>query len=131
MSQDADFDMIRVRLLSLARSRGIGDAQLQHFDPETGRFDWNIDWADNLNEIFKVNVATLQEAMKLFDLSTKKGDMLAQRAALVSGSVAAHSLKSFFEALMDDLHRASSDPAMGWPDFPDDYKIPEEYEKRD
>ncbi|WP_420993163.1 hypothetical protein ACKI2N_023550 [Cupriavidus sp. 30B13] len=122
-----NFEIFKSLLLDLAESKGITEDDLDGYDEARDEFNWHINWKRNLDDWFEMKMQRICDAIELYEAATKQGDLLAARAGLQDVRLATHDLMNFFDDIREDLIKISSDSRFGWPDFPDDYKIPEVY----
>ena len=111
---------IKYLLIELAKQNGLSETDLHA--------DWAIDYRENLDQEMQQELAWLVESMRLYRDAQKNNDMLAARSGILRASVRAAILRDFFDAISSDLQRAALH--FNWPDFPEDYKIPSQYNYR-
>ncbi|WP_213993643.1 hypothetical protein [Sodalis sp. dw_96] len=90
-----------------------------------GDKDLSIDTNLDLDRELEKQISCLQDAVVLLGKTRDAEDEIATQAALVFIRVYAMRLSNFFEDIKDDADLLNSIP--GWPEIPENYKIPEHY----
>ena len=80
---------------------------------------------NDLVQKYKRESEWLLESMRLFDAANKNSDSLAAASGLLGAAVRAGILRDFFDAISIDLFRVLKE--FDWPEFPENYKVPEKY----
>ncbi len=131
MSTKIDFTTIQKLIIEFAKMQGITLEQMQNsWNVETEDLDWKVDYRNDLQQEYMKDIFFLQESIHLHKQAIQKGDLLTARSGLLGAAIAAQNLSGFFDALKEDLDKIylHDTPTFTWPEFPEDYTIPEHYD---
>lgn len=125
-----NMDLNRIKLLiqALARSHGLTEDDLNHYNEAEDDNDWHMSWKHNQAELFNKRMKRLEAAIDLYDAAVAKNDKLAAKAGLIHAGIQLQNLASFFDGMTHDVKKAYGDPRFDWPQFPEDqWRVPPEY----
>lgn len=131
MTSEIDLNKIKSLILAFTEVRGINIDEVWEADFEkwnndpTVEFQWQNDYKRNWQDDFLRDLRGLQEAMRLFEEAISQGDMVTARCAILDADLRSDSLASDFKRMANDF--TTMRRTSGWPEIPEDYKIPEHY----
>ena len=115
-----EFNEIKRFIIEQAEKNGVSASRLNE--------EWSLDYSVDFNGKFEREIFFLSECMKLIELAKAKNDLLATKAAILIAGVRVGMLASFFESMDSDLSRVLRE--FEWPEFPENYRIPDFYNYR-
>ncbi len=123
-----DFNKFKELLMGFLQSHGLTYADLKDFNKRTEDLAWYIDWEDDYNQSFKVDIELLEKAIELYSKALSQKDLLEAKAGLMDASVRIKLVASSpFHAISTDLTRALNNKHFNWPSFGKGYTIPHKY----
>ncbi len=123
-----DFNKFKYRLMEFLQSHGLTYADLNAFNKKKGDVEWYINWKDDYNNSFKLDIERLENSINLYNNALSQKDMPATLAGLMYASISIKLVASSpFYAISTDLTKILNNKRFNWPSFGNGYTIQREY----